>query len=45
MLFRSNPTPLQVEIARVGRTLGIAVVVIAVVVVATIVVFLGVEMP
>ena len=42
---RENPTPLQVEIARVGRTLGIAVVVIAVVVVATIVVFLGVETP
>ena len=42
---RETPTPLQVEITRVGRTLGIAVVVIAVVVVATIVVFLGVETP
>ena len=31
-----EPTPLQVEVARVGRTLGLAVVVIAVVVVGTI---------
>lgn len=36
-----DPTPLQVEIARVGRMLGIAVVVIAVVVVATILLFFG----
>jgi P-type Ca2+ transporter type 2C len=33
---RKKPTPLQKEIARVGRTLSVAVVVIAVVVVATI---------
>jgi magnesium-transporting ATPase (P-type) len=36
---RENPTPLQTEIAHVGRVLGIAVVAIAVVVMATIVVF------
>jgi magnesium-transporting ATPase (P-type) len=40
---REEPTPLQREIARVGRMLGIAVVAIAVVVVGTVVVFLGVE--
>ncbi|HEY0775605.1 MAG TPA: HAD-IC family P-type ATPase, partial [Nocardioidaceae bacterium] len=38
-----EPTPLQVEIARVGRMLGIAVVAIAVVVMATIFLFFGVE--
>ncbi|GAA4411618.1 cation-translocating P-type ATPase [Fodinibacter luteus] len=38
-----TPTPLQVEIARVGRMLGTAVVVIAVVVVATVLVFFGVD--
>ena len=38
-----DPTPLQREIARVGRMLGIAVVVIAVVVMATIFLFFGVE--
>ncbi|HEX5771510.1 MAG TPA: cation-translocating P-type ATPase [Nocardioidaceae bacterium] len=38
-----EPTPLQVEIARVGRMLGIAVVGIAVVVMATIFLFFGVE--
>ncbi len=40
---REDPTPLQREIARVGRMLGIAVVVIAVVVIATIFLFFGVE--
>ena len=38
-----EPTPLQVEIARVGKLLGIAVVAIAVVVMATIFLFFGVE--
>ena len=38
-----DPTPLQREIALVGRMLGIAVVVIALVVMATIFLFLGVE--
>ncbi|HEU4511803.1 MAG TPA: cation-translocating P-type ATPase [Nocardioidaceae bacterium] len=38
-----EPTPLQVEIARVGRMLGIAVVAIAVVVMATVFLFFGVE--
>ncbi len=38
-----EPTPLQVEIARVGRMLGIAVVLIAVVVMTTIFLFFGVE--
>jgi Ca2+-transporting ATPase len=38
---REDPTPLQREIARVGRMLGIAVVVIAVVVMATIFLFFG----
>jgi magnesium-transporting ATPase (P-type) len=37
-----EPTPLQLEIARVGRMLGIAVVAIAVVVMGTIFVFFGV---
>ena len=40
---REDPTPLQREIGRVGRMLGIAVVVIAVVVIATIFLFLGVR--
>ncbi|MFZ2174771.1 MAG: cation-translocating P-type ATPase, partial [Rhodococcus sp. (in: high G+C Gram-positive bacteria)] len=40
---REDPTPLQLEIARVGRMLGIAVIAIAVVVIATILVFFGVE--
>ncbi len=40
---RAEPTPLQREIGHVGRTLGIAVIVIAVVVVATVFVFFGVE--
>ncbi|MEU8247829.1 cation-translocating P-type ATPase [Nonomuraea sp. NPDC048916] len=38
-----DPTPLQREIARVGRMLGIAVIVIAVVVIATIFLFFGVD--
>ncbi|MGZ8720255.1 MAG: cation-translocating P-type ATPase [Aeromicrobium sp.] len=38
-----EPTPLQREIALVGRMLGIAVIAIAVVVIATIFVFFGVE--
>jgi len=38
---REDPTPLQREIARVGRMLGIAVIVIAVVVMATIFLFFG----
>ena len=38
-----GPTPLQREIARVGRMLGVAVIVIAVVVVATIFLFFGVD--
>lgn len=38
-----DPTPLQREIARVGRMLGIAVIVIAAVVMATIFLFFGVE--
>jgi potassium/sodium efflux P-type ATPase len=38
-----EPTPLQREIARVGRMLGIAVIVIAVIVMLTIVVFFGVR--
>lgn len=38
-----EPTPLQREIGRVGRTLGIAVIAVAVVVIATIFVFFGVE--
>jgi P-type Ca2+ transporter type 2C len=38
-----DPTPLQREIARVGRMLGIAVIVIAVVVMATIFLFFGVD--
>lgn len=38
---KEDPTPLQREIARVGRMLGIAVVVIAVVVMATIFLVLG----
>ncbi len=33
---QAEPTPLEVEVARIGRTLGIAVVVVATVVVATI---------
>jgi magnesium-transporting ATPase (P-type) len=40
---REDPTPLQREIARVGRMLGIAVVVIAVVVMATIFLVFGVD--
>ncbi len=40
---REDPTPLQREIARVGRMLGIAVIAIAVVVVVTVVVFFGAE--
>ena len=40
---REDPTPLQREIARVGRMLGIAVIVIAVVVMATIFLFFGVR--
>ncbi|GGO60985.1 cation-translocating P-type ATPase [Nonomuraea cavernae] len=40
---REDPTPLQREIARVGRMLGIAVIVIAVVVMATIFLFFGVN--
>lgn len=38
-----DPTPLQREIARVGRMLGVAVVVIAVVVMATVLLFFGVH--
>ena len=40
---REDPTPLQREIAHLGRVLGIAVVVIAIVVMMTVVVFFGVE--
>ena len=40
---REDPTPLQREIARVGRMLGIAVIVIAALATATIFVFFGVE--
>jgi magnesium-transporting ATPase (P-type) len=40
---REDPTPLQREIARVGRMLGIAVIVIAVVVVATVLLTSGVD--
>ncbi|HSO63904.1 MAG TPA: cation-translocating P-type ATPase [Ornithinibacter sp.] len=40
---KESPTPLQLEIARVGRMLGAAVVVIAVVVVGTILLFFGVD--
>ncbi|HEX5997558.1 MAG TPA: cation-translocating P-type ATPase [Jiangellales bacterium] len=40
---REDPTPLQREIARVGRMLGIAVIAIAVLATATIFVFFGVE--
>lgn len=40
---REEPTPLQREIARVGRMLGVAVVVIAVVVVVAVVVVIGVD--
>ncbi|HZD70223.1 MAG TPA: cation-translocating P-type ATPase [Actinomycetes bacterium] len=40
---RESPTPLQREIARVGRMLGIAVIVIAVVVMAAIVLLFGVD--
>ncbi|WP_407107199.1 cation-translocating P-type ATPase [Rhodococcus aetherivorans] len=42
---RQAPTPLQREMARVGRTLGIAVLVIAAVVIATTVVVYGVHSP
>ncbi|MBC2589072.1 MULTISPECIES: cation-translocating P-type ATPase [Rhodococcus] len=42
---RQAPTPLQREMSRVGRTLGIAVLVIAAVVVATTVVVYGVHSP
>ena len=41
--IQEEPTPLQREIGRIGRMLGIAVVMIAVVVVATIFAFFGVE--
>lgn len=40
---REDPTPLQREIARVGRMLGVAVVAIAVIVMATIFAFFGVD--
>ena len=40
---REHPTPLQREITRVGKALGLAVVAIAVVVTATVLVFFGVE--
>lgn len=40
---QEDPTPLQREIARVGRMLGVAVVVIAVVVMATVLLFFGVQ--
>ena len=40
---REEPTPLQREIARVGRMLGTAVVVIALVVMTTVFLFFGVE--
>ena len=40
---REEPTPLQREIARVGRMLGIAVVTIAVVVMVTVLLFFGVQ--
>jgi potassium/sodium efflux P-type ATPase len=40
---REDPTPLQREIARVGRMLGVAVVVIALVVMTTVFLFFGVE--
>ncbi|MFZ2173179.1 MAG: HAD-IC family P-type ATPase, partial [Rhodococcus sp. (in: high G+C Gram-positive bacteria)] len=40
---REDPTPLQLEIARVGRMLGIAVIAIAVVVIATIFLVFGIH--
>ena len=40
---REQPTPLQREIARVGRMLGVAVVTIAVVVMVTVLLFFGVH--
>jgi P-type Ca2+ transporter type 2C len=40
---QEDPTPLQREIARVGKMLGIAVVVIALVVMSTVFLFFGVE--
>lgn len=42
---REDPTPLQREIERLGKRLGIAVIAIAVIVVATIVVVFGVKTP
>ncbi|OYX63319.1 MAG: haloacid dehalogenase [Sphingomonadales bacterium 32-64-17] len=40
---REDPTPLQREVARIGRMLGIAVIVIAIIVVTTILAMSGVE--
>ena len=42
---REAPTPLQKEVARIGRMLGFAVLVIAAVVIATVVVLSGVNTP